>query len=42
MVFSPVPQFIEAGSTTVEKPNAIIVSGAATDSLGRHDRIFVC
>ena len=31
MVFSPVALFIEAGSTSVEKPNAIIVSGAASD-----------
>jgi hypothetical protein len=33
MVFSPVPLFIEAGSTSIEKPNAIIVSGVVTDRL---------
>jgi hypothetical protein len=33
MIFSPVPLFIEAGSTSIEKPNAIIVSGIAADRL---------
>jgi hypothetical protein len=33
MVFTPVPLFIEAGSTSIQKPNAIIVSGAAADRL---------
>jgi hypothetical protein len=33
MVFSPVPQLIEAGSTSVEKPNAVILSGPATNRL---------
>ncbi len=33
MIFSPVPQLIEAGSTSIEKPNAIILSGTATDRL---------
>jgi hypothetical protein len=30
MIFSPVPLLIEAGSTSVEKPNAIVLAGAAT------------
>lgn len=30
MVFSPVAQLVDAGSTSVEKPNAIVLSGAAT------------
>jgi hypothetical protein len=33
MIFSPVPKFIEAGSTSLEKPNAIIVSGVAIDRI---------
>lgn len=33
MVFSPVPKLIEAGSTSIEKPNAIIMSGASTNQL---------
>jgi hypothetical protein len=33
MVFSPVPLLVEAGSTSVEKPNAIILSGAAVEKL---------
>ena len=33
MVFCPVPKLIEAGSTSVEKPNAIILSGASSDRL---------
>jgi hypothetical protein len=33
MVFSPVPLLIEAGSTSIEKPNAIILSGASSDRL---------
>ncbi len=31
MVFSPVPQLIEAGSTSTEKPNAIVLSGTAVE-----------
>jgi hypothetical protein len=33
MVYSPVPLLIEAGSTSVEKPNAIVFTGGATDQL---------
>ena len=33
MVFSPVPLLIEAGSTSTEKPNAIILSGGSADRL---------
>jgi len=33
MIFAPVPQYIEAGSISVEKPNAIIISGGETDRL---------
>ena len=33
MVFSPVPLLVEAGSTSVEKPNAIVLSGAAAEKL---------
>jgi hypothetical protein len=33
MVFSPVPQLIEAGSTSVEKPNAVLLSCSAADRL---------
>jgi hypothetical protein len=33
MVFSPVPQFIEAGSTSIEKPNAVVLSAGTADSL---------
>ena len=33
MVFSPVPQLIEAGSTSKEKPNAIVISGTSADRL---------
>ncbi len=33
LVYSPVPQLIEAGSNSVEKPNAIMFSGAATERL---------
>jgi hypothetical protein len=33
MVFSPVSKNIEAGSTSVEKPNAIVLSGGATDRI---------
>lgn len=29
MVFSPTPRMVEAGSTTIENPNAVILSGAA-------------
>ena len=33
MIFSPVPQLIEAGSTSIEKPNAIILRDSAADRL---------
>jgi hypothetical protein len=33
MVFAPVPLLIEAGSTAIEKPNAIVLSGAAVEQL---------
>jgi hypothetical protein len=33
MIFSAIPLLIEAGSTSVEKPNAVILSGVATDRL---------
>src|SRR5262245_61904781 len=33
MIFAPVPQYIEAGSTSVEKPNAIVISGGETNRL---------
>jgi hypothetical protein len=33
MVYSPVSKNIEAGSTSAEKPNAIILSGAASDRI---------
>jgi hypothetical protein len=33
MVFSPVPQLIEAGSNSVEKPNAIMISGEPVERL---------
>jgi hypothetical protein len=33
MVYSPVSRNIEAGSTSVEKPNAIVLSGGATDRI---------
>ena len=33
MVFSPVPLLIEAGSTSTEKPNAIVLSGRSADRL---------
>lgn len=44
MVFSPTPRMIEADSTTIEKPNAVILSGAtvsdrfATASSDSYDR----
>jgi hypothetical protein len=31
MDFSPVPQLIEAGSSSIEKPNAILLSGTAAE-----------
>ena len=31
MLFAPVPMLIEAGSTTSDKPNAIIIAGGNTD-----------
>jgi hypothetical protein len=31
MVFSPVPQLIEAGSNSIEKPNAILLTGSAVE-----------
>ena len=33
MVYSPVSRNIEAGSTSVEKPNAIVLSGSAADRI---------
>lgn len=33
MVYAPVPRNIEAGSTTEEKPNAIVLPGTATERL---------
>ena len=33
MVYSPVSQNVEAGSTTVEKPNAIVLTGGASDRI---------
>ena len=33
MVYSPVSRNIEAGSTSVEKPNAIVLTGGASDSI---------
>lgn len=33
MVFSPVPLFAEAGSTLTDKPNAVVLSGAAVERL---------
>jgi hypothetical protein len=33
MVFSPVPLLIEAGSTSIEKPNAIMLSGHVVEQL---------
>jgi hypothetical protein len=31
MIFSPVPRLIEAGSTSIEKPNAIVLSATSAD-----------
>lgn len=33
MVFSPVPRNVDAGSTSVEKPNALVIEGAAAETL---------
>jgi hypothetical protein len=33
MVYSPISKNIEAGSTSVEKPNAIVLTGGAGDSI---------
>jgi hypothetical protein len=33
MVYSPVSKNIEAGSTSVEKPNAIVLAGVAGDRI---------
>jgi len=33
MVYAPVSRNVEAGSTTEEKPNAIMLEGAATENL---------
>jgi hypothetical protein len=33
MLFAPVPMLIEAGSTTNDKPNAIILTGGATQRI---------
>jgi hypothetical protein len=35
MVYSPVSKNIEAGSTSVEKPNAIVLSGSAADRIAK-------
>jgi len=35
MVFAPISKNIEAGSDSVEKPNAIILRGASADSIAR-------
>lgn len=35
MVFAPISKNIEAGSETVEKPNAIVLRGASTESIAR-------
>src|SRR5262249_19540775 len=35
MVYSPVSRNIEAGSTSVEKPNAIVLSGGAADRIAK-------
>jgi hypothetical protein len=35
MVYAPVSKNIEAGSTSVEKPNAIVLSGSAADHIAR-------
>ena len=43
MVYAPVSRNVEAGSTTTDKPNAIVVSGGTTDRLaeaiGVHDSV---
>lgn len=33
MVYSPVPRNVEAGSTSVEKPNALVIEGAVAETL---------
>ncbi|PWG03508.1 hypothetical protein [Sphingosinicella humi] len=33
LLYSPVPQLIEAGSTSDEKPNAVMISGSASEKL---------
>lgn len=33
MVFAPIPKNIEAGSDTAEKPNAVVLRGAAADNI---------
>jgi hypothetical protein len=33
MVYCPTPLLVEAGSTSMEKPNAIVIKGGATESL---------
>lgn len=33
MIFSPAPRAIEAGSTSTEKPNAIVLTGAASERI---------
>lgn len=33
MVYSPVPRNVEAGSTSFEKPNALVIEGAAAETL---------
>ncbi len=33
LIYSPIPQLVEAGSTSVEKPNALLLRGATADTL---------
>lgn len=33
LIYSPIPQLVEAGSTSVEKPNALLLRGATADKL---------
>ena len=33
MVFSPIPRNVEAGSTSIEKPNALVIEGTAAETL---------
>jgi hypothetical protein len=38
MVYSPVPLLIEAGSTSIEKPNAIVLSGTTAEQVAEAAR----